>query len=123
MFPITITLTNPAQLNAVMALLGGPTETPKVEAKVEAPKSQEVAKPEAAPTPITAAAPAAQEVKAENSAPAVTFDQLKKAFLALANKQREVAVKILADNGCAKLTDAKPEQFVAINTAIEKASA
>lgn len=137
MFPMTVTITNQAQLAAVMAALGaapapaaatpGPAAVEKVATKeavkAEAPKSEPapVAKPEAAPIPPTAEAPAAPEPKVESSA--VTFEDLKKAFLDLAKVNREAAVMLLADNGCAKLTEAKPEQFAALHAAIMGASA
>jgi outer membrane biosynthesis protein TonB len=132
MFPVTITVTNQAELRAVMSVLhpiwgelavAAKQEVATKEAeKVEAPKSEPapVAKPEAAPIPPTVESPAAPEPKAESSA--VTFEDLKKAFLDLAKVNREAAVKLLADNGCAKLTEAKPEQFATLHAAILGAS-
>jgi hypothetical protein len=125
MFPMQITIANPAQLNAVMAALGVADADTSAPAKQEqrTPKPQApAAKPETASTQTTAATSAAPAQSAESSAP-ITFEALKTAFLKLAGANREAAVKLLGEHGCAKLTDAKPEQYVAIHADIQKASA
>jgi hypothetical protein len=56
--------------------------------------------------------------------PAVTFDEVKKAFLALSKpKGRALCEGVLKPFGIAKLSDAKPEQYAALLAAIEQAIA
>lgn len=143
MFPmnLTVTVSNVAQLNTIMAalMLGAPSATPaaitvenppaakpqaeQVKAeKVEEKKSADAPKPEATahtqPT-ATAAADAAPEKKAEDS---VTFDTLKTAFLELVNEDRQMAKAILTQFGLpTKLSEATPDQYSAIYAAIKAA--
>ena len=133
MFPVTITLQNAAQLNAVMAALS----TDRAE-KVEAPakKSAPAATTTAAasnPTPAaqpasapTTDAPTTSSSEPEKSAaPAVTFDALKKAFLGLSTKPdgRSKCEGVLKPHGLGKLSEAKEEQYAALLDAINKAAA
>lgn len=119
MFPVTVTVTNPAQLNAVMAALGidtnvtlpaaAPTPAPE-KAKAEPAKKTPAAAPTepAAATQATAPEAAAPEQKAESSepAPACTYDDAAKAIQGLAKtKGRDAAVAVLAAFGVAKLPE------------------
>lgn len=74
----------------------------------------------------TAAAPTASSSEPAAS-PAVSFDELKKAFLALSTKPagREKCEAVLkaVDPAPAKLSAATPEQYPALMAAIQKASA
>lgn len=68
------------------------------------------------------AAATAQSASSESSAQTVTFDELKKAFLALSTKADGRAKCQAVLGGLAKLSDAKPEQYAGILAAIEKAA-
>lgn len=94
MFPVTVTVTNPAQLNAVMAALGIDTN---------------VTLPAAAPTPTpekVKAEPAKKTPAAAPTEPACTYDDAAKAVQGLAKaKGRDAAVNVLASFGVAKLPE------------------
>lgn len=95
----------------------------------EVAKQQEKAapKPETAAAPTTQAAAAAQTASSTeaSASPAVSFDQLKKAFLSLSTKEggRAKCEGVLKPHGLGKLSEAKEEQYGALLAAIEKASA
>lgn len=121
MFPVTVTVTNPAQLNAVMAALGidtnvtlpaaAPTPAPekaKAETAKKAPAAAAAPTEPAAATQATAPEAAAPEQKAESSepAPACTYDDAAKAIQGLAKtKGRDAAVAVLSSFGVAKLPE------------------
>ena len=98
MFPMTVTISNPAQLNAVMAALNvGGIESPKTSPCVG---------------------------HANNPADAPTYQDTADAVTKLARtKGRDAAVAVLSGFGAAKLPDVKPEQFAAVIAACEKAGA
>ena len=147
MFPMTVTISNPAQLNAVMAALGvagieppkatpcaaHDAETVKEEAKVEAkeePTAEAQAtavteqKPEALTQMTAAEAEKALHGHANNPADAPTYQATADAVTKLARtKGRDAAVAVLNEFGAAKLPDVKPEQFAAIIAACEEAGA
>lgn len=146
MFPMTVTISNPAQLNAVMAALnvagiespktspcvGHAVETAKEEAKGKATTKKEAAKTEVkdepkaeALTQMTAAeAEKALHGHANNPPDAPTYQATADAVTKLARtKGRDAAVAVLNEFGAAKLPDVKPEQFAAIIAACEKAGA
>lgn len=148
MFPMTVTISNPAQLNAVMAALnvagiespktspcvGHAVETAKEEAKGKATTSEtaqatETAqaaeqKPEALTQMTAAEAEKALHGHANNPADAPTYQATADAVTKLARtKGRDAAVAVLNEFGAAKLPDVKPEQFAAIIAACEKAGA
>lgn len=148
MFPMTVTISNPAQLNAVMAALnvagiespktspcvGHAVETAKEEAKGKATTSEtaqatETAqaaeqKPEALTQMTAAEAEKALHGHANNPADAPTYQATADAVTKLARtKGRAAAVAVLNEFGAAKLPDVKPEQFAAIIAACEKAGA
>lgn len=153
MFPMTVTISNPSQLTAVMAALGvvgieppkttpcaaHDAETAKEEAKApatvkkeaaakkEVQKAAEAVKPEAASTQPTAETTAAPEPKAEPSAAsadAPTYQDAAAAITKLSRaKGRDAAVAVLASFGAAKLPDVKPEQFADVIAAAAKAEA
>lgn len=122
MFPVTVTVTTPAQLNAVMAALGidtnvtlpaaAPTpalqpEKVKAEPAKKTPAAAAPTEPAAA-TQATAPETAAPEQKAESSepAPACTYDDAAKAIQGLAKtKGRDAAVAVLSSFGVAKLPE------------------
>lgn len=145
MFPMTITIANTAQLNAVMAALNIDAQEPvatKEVAAAPAPKQKATpAKTESpAPTPRTAeaVADAAPEKKAESlpsrttppadapaaspAANAPTYQDAAAAITKLSRtKGRDAAVAILTEFGAAKLPDVKPEQFADVIAAAEAA--
>ena len=148
MFPMTVTISNPAQLNAVMAALnvagiespktspcvGHAVETAKEEAKGKATTSEtaqatETAqaaeqKPEALTQMTAAEAEKALHGHANNPPDAPTYQATADAVTKLARtKGRAAAVAVLNEFGAAKLPDVKPEQFAAIIAACEKAGA
>lgn len=130
MFPMTVTISNPAQLNAVMAALnvagiespktspcvGHAVETAKEEAKGKATSTKkEAAKTEVKDEP---------KAEAQAAAAAPTYQATADAVTKLARtKGRDAAVAVLNEFGAAKLPDVKPEQFAAIIAACEKAGA
>lgn len=149
MFPMTVTISNPAQLNAVMAALNvagieSPKTSPcaghaaKTEVKDE-PKAEAQAaaatetvqatetteqKPEALTQMTAAEAEKALHGHANNPADAPTYQDTADAVTKLARtKGRDAAVAVLNEFGAAKLPDVKPEQFAAIIAACEKAGA
>jgi hypothetical protein len=114
MFPMTVTVTTPAQLSAVMMALGVPgldnvPEKAKAEpAKKPTPAAAPTVEAAAAASTAPAEAVAAPEPKAENSAPqqAYTYDDAAKAVQNLAKaKGRDAAVAVLAKFGVAKLPE------------------
>lgn len=144
MFPMTVTISNPAQLNAVMAALnvagiespktspcaGHAVETAKAEAQAaaatETAQATETAeqKPEALTQMTAAEAEKALHGHANNPADAPTYQATADAVTKLARtKGRDAAVAVLNEFGAAKLPDVKPEQFAAIIAACEKAGA
>lgn len=147
MFPMTVTISNPAQLNAVMAALnvagiespktspcvGHAVETAKAEAQAastsETAQATETAqaaeqKPEALTQMTAAEAEKALHGHANNPPDAPTYQATADAVTKLARtKGRGAAVAVLNEFGAAKLPDVKPEQFAAIIAACEKAGA
>jgi len=109
MFPVTITLNNAEQLNAVMAAMNiGNAAIAKASAKTEAvtEKKQEQKAPAAtapAATQATAAATDAPAAKAETSAAILDKDALTSATkAAIAKVGREEVVALIASYGAAK---------------------
>ena len=131
MFPMTVTISNPAQLNAVMAALNvagieSPKTSPCVGHAVETAQATETAeqKPEALTQMTAAEAEKALHGHANNPADAPTYQATADAVTKLARtKGRDAAVAVLNEFGAAKLPDVKPEQFAAIIAACEKAGA
>lgn len=77
----------------------------------------------ASPSPASAAASNVSS-SAPSESPAVSFDEVKKAFLGLSSsKGRAACEKVLALFGLAKLSDAKPEQHANVLAEIKKAAA
>lgn len=139
MFPLQITLHNPAQLNAVLAALSLGTaaaaaQTPETPAPSPAAEKVAAGKPAKAapvPGPVTAAPAAAPEKTAAESAPAaesaaaapqastavtdaggaITYDQVAKAITERAKSDRGHVVATLEKFGAKKGTELKPEQF------------
>lgn len=144
MFPVTITLHNPAQMNAVMAALGGEipaalsapaqaetTKAQKVETKKSEPETsaaapEQVHTPEvqsSGPTPA-AAGNSTTSSSESGEAQAPSYQDAAAAVTKLSRaKGREAAVKVLAQFDAAKLPDVKPEQFAAVIAACEEALA
>lgn len=133
MFPMTVTISNPAQLNAVMAALNvAGIESPKtspcvghaVETAKEEAKGKATTKKEAAKKMTAAEAEKALHGHANNPPDAPTYQATADAVTKLARtKGRDAAVAVLNEFGAAKLPDVKPEQFAAIIAACEKAGA
>lgn len=137
MFPMTVTISNPAQLNAVMAALnvagieaaktspcvGHAVETAKEEAKGKATTKKEAAKTEVKDEP-KAEAEKALHGHANNPPDAPTYQATADAVTKLAReKGRDAAIAVLTKFGAAKLPDVKPEQFAAVIAACEEAGA
>lgn len=140
MFPMTITINNSAQLNAVIAALNIAVEQPAPQAAVvkeaaaPAGKQKEAAaKTEsAATTAPTAEAAAAPATTTDSPAPspttppaaassaaaateAVSYQETATAITKLSRlKGRDAAVAVLAKFGAANLKEVKPEQFAAV---------
>jgi hypothetical protein len=129
MFPITVTISNLAQLNAVMAALNvGGIEPPKTTSahvaetvKEEAKATKTKPKAEEKATETTAGKkPEADTPPATPPADAPTYQATADAVTKLARtKGRDAAVAVLAHFGAAKLPDVKPEQFAAVIAACE----
>lgn len=120
MFPVQVTLHNPAQLNAVLAALNLGTEAQQepttaklveiAQARAEAkPAKQEAKAP--APAPVAAPAPAPAPAAEPAPAAAITYDQVAKAITDRVKVDRAAVVDTLASFGAKKGTDLKPEQF------------
>jgi hypothetical protein len=139
MFPMTVTISNPSQLNAVMMALNvGGIESPKTspcaghavetakqetKAKVEKPAATEAEqKPEALVQMTGSEAAQALHGHANRPADAPTYQDAAAAITKLSKtKGRDAAVAVLTAFGAAKLPDVKPEQFADIIAAAEKA--
>lgn len=146
MFPMTLTIHDRAQLDAVLAALGvvAPkradlavvkTEAapPATTAKTERAKPKQAANepapvaPAQSPEPAPAAAapasaPAAPAAPAP-TAPAVPYEEVKAAVFSLAgNKGRDAVTAVLSKFGLASAKDAKPEQYPEILAAVKAAS-
>ena len=125
MFPMTVTISNPAQLNAVMAALNvagieSPKTSPCAGHAVETAKTEVKDEPKAE----AQAAATTETAQATETADAPTYQATADAVTKLARtKGRDAAVAVLNEFGAAKLPDVKPEQFAAIIAACEKAGA
>lgn len=134
MFPITVTIHTPAQLNAVMALLAT-DQVPAAKPAKAKPEPKVEAKPEAAEGNVAAAssAPAPQAASAASSTepaqpaadtPAIAIAEVNAAIIALAKaKGRDAAVAVLGTFGVAKAPELKVEQYAAVVAAAKKAMA
>lgn len=140
MFPITITIANTAQLNAVMAALAIGSDVAK-EAAAPAPKPKATPAKTAAPAPTQPTAEAeaatAPESKVEPSAttqaadapaaadaPTIAIADVNAAIIALAKaKGRDAAVAVLGTFGVAKAPELKAEQYADVVAAAKKAMA
>ena len=143
MFPMTVTINNAKQLNAVLAALQPDLEASdfkdpvvgaayveardkvtanEATAKKETPKAGKPSPAPAADSSRTAEAEkpvaAAPSPKAESSAPAAekapTYDEVKKLILEVSKtKGRDAAIALLKGFGAASGPELKPEQFPA----------
>lgn len=119
------------------ATTAAPAAAPKPTAAVPSPAAADAAAPSQASTAAgdqgngAAASPSPAPVDASTASssapaesPAVTFDQLKKAFLGLSTKAdgRAKCEGVLKPFGLAKLSEAKPEQYAQVLAEIEKAA-
>lgn len=129
MFPVTITISNPAQLNAVMAALNvagieSPKTSPCAGHAVETAKETAKTEVKDEPKAEAQAAAATETAQATETADAPTYQATADAVTKLVRtKGRDAAVAVLNEFGAAKLPDVKPEQFAAIIAACEKAGA
>lgn len=138
MFPMTVTISNTAQLNAVMVALnvgvaeqtkpspcvGHAVETAKEETKAAAEVAKVADKPEALVQMTGSEAAQALHGHANRPADAPTYQDAAAAITKLSKtKGRDAAVAVLTAFGAAKLPDVKPEQFADIIAAAEKAGA
>lgn len=144
MFPITVTISNPAQLSAVMAALNvdqinvapATTAAPKAESKPAAKKAEEK-KPEqvaetAQPAADTSTLVHMSASEAEKATFGIanrpdeqpTYQETADAVVALSKaKGRGAATEVLAKFGAAKLPEVKPEQFADVIAACLAAGA
>lgn len=131
MFPMTVTISNPAQLNAVMAALnvagiespktspcaGHAAETAKEETKGKATTVKKEAaktetKVEEKATETTAAEQKPEALTQMTGADAPTYQATADAVTKLARtKGRDAAVAVLNEFGAAKLPDIQPHDF------------
>lgn len=111
---------NTAAIRDLIAVLSA-RNTPALEVPGVSGGKPSAAIAETTELPATTVAPTSV---ASPSAP-VTFDALKKAFLQLSTKEggRARCEGVLKPQGLAKLSEAKPEQYGALLTAINAASA
>lgn len=112
MFPVQVTLHNPAQLNAVLAALNLGTEAPQEPTTAKLVEIAQ-ARAEVKPAPVAAPAPAPAPAPAAEPAPAaaITYDQIAKVITDRVKVDRAAVVDTLASFGAKKGTDLKPEQF------------
>jgi hypothetical protein len=141
MFPITITIANTAQLNAVMAALATGDAVAQEVAAAPAPKQKATPAKTAPPANTQPTAEAVQEPAPENKpepsattqaadapaaaeAPAVAFDAVRDAIMGLSKaKGRDAAVAVLGTFGVAKAPELKAEQYADVVAAAKKAMA
>jgi len=122
MFPMTVTLSNTAQLNAVIAALATAGVEPPKPADVQFAKSP--AEAVAKQTAVQAAPKAAPAPAPAEAAAAPTYEDVKKLVLLLSSeKGREPTVALLGTFGVAKAPDLKPEQYADAIAAFTKALA
>ncbi len=144
MFPMTVTIKNPDQLNAVMALLGG--EEPRATAAtIRAPRNAKAdTKPEVetkkVDTKKTDAAPSSEPVQtasdnlensskestgaSESETTPPTYQEVAAAITKVSRTVgRDEAVALLDSFGAKRGPDLTPDQFVAVLDACEKALA
>lgn len=130
MFPITITLRNVDQLNAVMASLSALDNGNNLPAPIigKAEPAQPIVKtdaPEPKPEALTqmSAAEAVEKLDNVASKPAApTYEETGNAVTKLVRtKGRDVALAVLKEFGISKLPEAKPEQYAAIFEECNKA--
>lgn len=137
MFPVTITLHNPAQLNAVLAAMGAVKAVEDLETKVRASAADQVdtkkaktgpkpdAAPNTAPTPTASASSessstestqTAEDEKSETTEQSTaTYDDAKGLVKEVAKtKGRDAAVGLLQRFGVSKLPDLNPDQYGAL---------
>jgi hypothetical protein len=143
MFPVTITIKNATQLNAVMAILD-PDNNEYARQKAiasepkswpmpnpDAPKAEPKAEVKADPKPAAAAASAEAQAQtapaattAESRSEPVVIGDVNAAIIALAKaKGRDAAVALLGTFGAAKAPELKPEQYADVVAAAKKAMA
>ena len=117
MFPMTITLSNPAQLNAVMAALNvagieSPKTSPCAGHAVETAKETAKTEVKDEPKAEAQAAAATETAQATETADAPTYQATADAVTKLARtKGRDAAVAVLNEFGAAKLPDIRPNDF------------
>ena len=117
MFPMTITLSNPAQLNAVMAALNvagieSPKTSPCAGHAVETAKETAKTEVKDEPKAEAQAAAATETAQATETADAPTYQATADAVTKLARtKGRDAAVAVLNEFGAAKLPDIQPNDF------------
>ena len=135
MFPMTVTINNPAQLSAVMAALAvdqievkpvaaAPADVAATtEAKATTTKKEKKAEPVVEQAKAEAAPADQPKVEQKDDAPAaVTYQDASKAILKLsAAKGRDTAVALLSKFGAANLKEVKPEQYAAVMAAANEA--
>ena len=117
MFPMTITISNPAQLNAVMAALNvagieSPKTSPCAGHAVETAKETAKTEVKDEPKAEAQAAAATETAQATETADAPTYQATADAVTKLARtKGRDAAVAVLNEFGAAKLPDIQPNDF------------
>lgn len=143
MFPVTITVHNKNQLDAILAAMatGAKLEAaeqpvpaaakakpaadkPKAQEQAESPKDE--AAPSSAPTPTASdnSASSSTESEAASNTKAATYEDAKKAILTLSKeKGRQASVDALARFGAEKLPDLPKDRYADLVALVEEVMA
>lgn len=131
MFPMTITVANKAQLQAVMSALSDINEYAQQKAihsepvpVFDTPKPVAVAPSAPAPAPTAAAAPTLSAESPSEPAVEIPVADVNAAVIGLAKaKGRDAAVAVLQKFGVSKVPELKAEHYAAVIDAAKKAMA
>lgn len=134
MFPMTITVHDQAELNAVMAALVGtfdavaPAQEPEEKKstrtsakKADKPAAEAKAGHKDADAQTDASDAASTTAQSAATGDAVSYEQAAAAVKDLAKKNRDEAVAVLAKFGAKRLTEVKPAQFADVLAACQAA--
>ncbi|BBE09809.1 Putative uncharacterized protein [Mycoavidus cysteinexigens] len=124
MFPITVTISNQAQFNAVMALFQNADNepvintSPAINAKSKtAPKKETVKKDSSAPANLTTTEVPA--ILVANKQPTYTYEEAAKVLLEFSKTDGYGTVKaVLRQFGANNLPEIKPENYAAVIEAV-----
>lgn len=115
MFPMTVTISNKAQLDVVMQALAAGNEYAQqkaIHAEPEEKNEKPGKKAGAAQTADKTSTTTTEVAAPAETAALITYDDVAKAIIALSKeKGRDAAVAVLTKLGVAKATDLKMEQY------------